>query len=103
MLNSINLVFSNHPFIILAAVIFVGMFIPLSIISEYIFFEPFVLMYVPYDRLIGFSLIVAVSAMAGLVLSMNVYRIKILHRTRKMGQGLLGSIIGASAGVFGNY
>ena len=99
MLNSINLVFSNHPFIILAAVIFVGMFIPLSIISEYIFFEPFVLMYVPYDRLIGFSLIVAVSAMAGLVLSMNVYRIRILHRTRKMGQGLLGSIIGASAGA----
>jgi len=38
--------------------------------------------------------------MAGMVLTMNIYRIKALgNKTRKMGGGVLGSIIGASAGA----
>ena len=35
----IKLVFSDYRYIILAAAIFVGMLIPLSIISEFIFFD----------------------------------------------------------------
>jgi len=78
------------------------MFIPLSIISEYIFLEPYLVIYVPIDSIFPFSLIVAVSVLSGMVLTMNIYRVRILRNsTKKMGGGVLGSIIGSSAGACG--
>jgi len=78
------------------------MFIPLSIISEYIFLQPFLVTYIPIDSIFGFSSIVAVSALAGIVLTMNIYRVRILRNSsKKMGGGVLGSIIGSSAGACG--
>ncbi|MBM3911244.1 MAG: hypothetical protein FJ356_06305 [Thaumarchaeota archaeon] len=69
-------------------------------VSEYIFIKPYLVMDIPSDRIIGFSLIVALSVLSGLVIAMNAYRIKILHnQARKMSGGLFGSIIGASAGA----
>ncbi len=57
-------------------------------------------MHVEPDRAFGFALIIAVSIMSGLVLGMNVYRIRILRNSaKKMGGGLFGSVIGASAGA----
>ena len=87
--------------IILAAAIFVGMLIPLLIISEYVFLEPYLISHLPSGTEFGFSLIVILSAMAGLVLSMNVYRINAFRNTpkKKMGGGVLGSIVGAAAGA----
>ena len=100
MMQTLKLVFSNYKYLILAVIISVGLFVPLSIISEYIFLKPYLVMNVPSDRAFGFSLIVAVSVLSGMVIAMNVYRIKTLHnQARKMGGGLFGSIIGASAGA----
>jgi len=88
--------------VIVACIIFVAMFIPLSIISEYIFIEPYLVMYIPTDSIFGFSLIVAVSILSGMVLTMNIYRVRILRNSsKKMGGGVLGSIIGSSAGACG--
>ncbi len=97
----IKLVFSNYRYIILATAIFVGMLIPLSIISEFIFLEPYVITYIPSDQALSFFLIVVLSALAGLVLSMNVYRINAFRNSpkKKMGGGIFGSIIGAAAGA----
>lgn len=92
--------FSDYKYAIIAAVISVGLFIPLSIISEYIFVEPILLIHITQDRIVGFLLIVAISALSGIVLAMNVYRIRVLQKsTKKMGTGLFGSIVGASAGA----
>ncbi len=100
--QAIKVVFSNYQYVILASIIFVGLLIPLLIISEYIFLEPYIIGHIAQDRELGFFLIVLVSALSGLVLAMNVYRIKILRSaTRKMGGGLFGSIIGTIAGVCG--
>jgi len=78
------------------------MFIPLSIITEYIFLEPYLVMYIPTVSIFGFSLIVAVSVLSGIVLTMNIYRVRILlNSSKKMGPGILGSIIGSSAGACG--
>lgn len=86
----------------MASIVFIAMLIPLLIISEYLFLEPYVLIYVPYERGLGFFLIIAVSAVSGVVLAMNVYRIKALRNSsKKIGGGVLGSIIGASAGACG--
>jgi len=100
-LSQINkLVFSNPSYVILASVIFVGLLFPLLIISEFIFLEPYLIFHVSYDRISGFVLIVAVSALSGIVLSMNVFRIKKLRSgVKKMGGGFFGSIVGASAGA----
>ncbi len=98
----LRMIFSNFRYLILSAIISLGLFVPLSIISEYIFTSPYLVMSVSLDSLLGFVLIIAVSVLSGIVVSMNVYRIKILQQSRnKIGGSLFGSIIGASAGACG--
>ena len=76
------------------------MFVPLSIISEFLFVEPFVIFHVIEDRVTSFVLIVSISLMSAIVIPMNIYRIRILQKsTTKIGGSLVGSIIGASAGI----
>jgi len=99
-LTMFTIIFSKFNYTILAAIISVSIFISLSVISEYIFFEPYFIIHIPTDRLIGFVLIIGVSIMSGLVVSMNVYRIKKLQTNmKKMKGGFLGLIIGASGGA----
>ena len=99
-MKNIKLVFSSAAYIILAGVIFFGMVIPLLMLSEFIFVEPFFTFHIPYGQTFGFVLILAVSVMSAIVIPMNVYRIRTLQKsTSKIGGGVLGSIIGASAGI----
>jgi len=101
MVQTIKLVFSNHQYIVLASVIFVSMLIPLSIVSEYIFLEPYIVAHLPSGSELGFVLIVIVSGLSGLVIAMNVFRIKALRNRskKKLSSGVFGSIIGAAAGI----
>ena len=92
--------FSSYPYAILAAIIFVSMLIPLSILSEFIFIKPFFIFHVTESSAFSFALIVAVSIMSAIVIPMNIYRIKTLQKsTSKIGGSIIGSIIGASAGI----
>ena len=76
------------------------MFIPLSILAEFLFIEPFIVFYIIEDSAISFALIISISVKSAIVIPMNVYRIKILQKnTAKIGGSILGSIIGASAGI----
>lgn len=94
------MIFSDFRYLVLAMLISVSLFIPLAIVSEYIFTEPYFIINISQDSILGFVLIIAVSMLSGVVISMNVYRIKLLHQSKsKMGGSLLGSIIGASAGA----
>ncbi len=97
---ALKLVFLNHRYVALSGVIFVAMFIPLSYIAEYLFFQPMFVFFVPIYSVFGFLLIVIVSVLTSLVLSMGIYRIQILKSKKKnMSSGFIGSIIGASAGA----
>ena len=92
--------FSNYSYTILSGIIFICMFIPLSILAEFLFIEPFIVFYIIEDKAISFALIISISVMSAIVIPMNVYRIKILQKnTAKIGGSILGSIIGASAGI----
>ncbi len=96
----LKIVYTDRKYLVLAIMISVGFFIPLSIISEFIFISPYLIMHIPPDGILGFVLIVAVSVLSGVVISMNVYRIRLLQQSKtKMGGSLFGSIIGASAGA----
>ena len=101
MAQMIKIVFSDYRYIILAAAIFVGMLIPLLIISEFIFLEPYIISHLPSGSEFSFSLIVILSALSGLVLAMNVYRINSFRNTpkKKVSGGVFGSLIGAAAGA----
>lgn len=100
MANTFKLVFSNFKFIALSIVIFAPMLIGLLIMSEYIFLEPYVVSHLPSGTEFGFALIVILSILSAIVIPMNVFRIKLLHNSKKkMGGGIAGSIIGAAAGA----
>jgi uncharacterized membrane protein YraQ (UPF0718 family) len=76
------------------------MLIPLSILSEFIFTEPFFIINITESSSISFMLILGVSIMSAIVIPMNVYRIKTLQKnSSKIGGSIIGSIIGASAGI----
>ena len=92
--------FSSTAYTIMAVVIFFVMLIPLLILSEFIFVEPFFTFHIPYGQGFGFVLILAVCVMSAIVIPINIYRIKILQKsTSKIGTSIFGSIIGASAGI----
>ena len=92
--------FSSTAYTILAGVIFFVMLIPLLMLSEFIFVEPFFTFHIPHGQGFGFVLILAVCVMSAIVIPMNIYRIRTLQKsTSKIGGGVLGSIIGASAGI----
>ena len=98
--QALSLVFSNHNYIALSIAIFVSLFLFLSITSQFIFLQPNFLFYVPSDGILNFSLIVLISALSGLVISISIYRIRLLGESlKKSGTGFLGSMIGASAGA----
>ena len=76
------------------------MLLPISILSEFIFIEPFFIFSITEHSAFSFVLVLGVSIMSAIVIPMNVYRIKALQKnTSKIGGSLLGSIVGASAGI----
>lgn len=100
MMQTIKLVFSNFKYVLLASIIFVSMVIGLLILSEYIFLEPYIVSHLPVGTELGFVLILLLSALSGLVIPMNIFRINILKSSKqKMGGGIVGSIVGAAAGA----
>ena len=79
---------------------FAGLFLPLIYLTEYLFFEPYLLFYVAEYDVANFLLILTICILTGLVLSMSIFRIRFLQAsTKKLRSGLLGSIIGAGAGA----
>ena len=96
----LKLVYSNYSYMIMAIAIFALMLFGLLLLSEYIFLEPYFVGHIPNGTEFGFSLIVIISGLSGLVLPMNIYRIKILKSTkRKLGGSVFGSFLGTAAGA----
>jgi len=101
-MKALKLVFSNKKYIVLSVLIFVGMFVPLMIFLQYIFYEPYLVFSVSGSDLFNFFLVVIISALTALVLSMGIYRMRLLQtRARNMRAGIMGSFIGVSAGTLG--
>jgi len=97
--NSFKLVFSNYTYVVISAIIFLGLFFPLSIISEYLFLEPYIIFSVYSNTAFNFSLILILSVIAGIVVSMNIFRIKLIKKVKKIGTSITGTVVGASAGA----
>ena len=93
-------VYSHKEYLVLSISIFVVILISLSIVSEFIFFSPVFVFYIPPYAIFDFVLIAIIGALSGIVTSLAIYRVHILSNSvRKSGTGFFGSIIGASAGA----
>ena len=97
--NTFEIVYSNPSYIIIAIGIFALLFFPLITISEFLFFEPFVVFSIYPETTLSFSLIIILSFFSALAVSMNIYRAKLIKETKKMGSSIIGTLIGASAGA----
>ncbi|MBC8251592.1 MAG: hypothetical protein H8E89_08405 [Candidatus Nitrosopelagicus sp.] len=99
MTNTFGIIYSSPFYILLAIGIFALLFFPLIIISEFLFFEPFIVFSIYPETTLSFSLIIVLSFFSALAVSMNIYRVKLIKETKKIGSSIIGTIIGASAGA----
>ena len=97
--NTFGIIYSNPSYILILIGIFFLLFIPLIIISEFLFFEPFLVFSIYPETTLSFSLIVILSLFSAFAVSMNIYRVKLIKETKKIGSSIVGTIIGASAGA----
>ena len=98
--QALGLVFSNVSYTMLAIGVFVGLFLFLAYMSQFLFFEPKFLLYVQESEILNFILIVVIASLSGLVASLSIYRTRLLGESvKKSGSGFLGTTIGASAGA----
>ena len=96
--NTVGIIYSNPSYILILIGIFFLLFIPLITISEF-FFEPFLVFSIYPETTLSFSLIVTLSLFSAFAVSMNIYRVKLIKETKKIGSSIIGTIIGASAGA----
>ena len=96
-LLSFKQVFHNKFYIFLASLIFTLFWIVFSVLGELLFFTPVFVFHLPSDAIPIFVLSNVISALMGIVLSMNVY---VLKNTRvKMNKSsFIGSSVGMAAG-----
>ena len=97
--NTFETVYSNYTYILIAIGIFFLLFFPLITISEFLFFEPFIVFSIYPETTLSFLLIVILSFFSALAVSMNIYRVKLIKKNKKIGSSIIGTIIGASAGA----
>lgn len=99
-MQTLKLVFSSYFYVVLSIALFTVLLIGLLTLSEYVFFEPYVIGYIPQGTEFGFVLIIILSVLSALVIPMNIYRINILKKSKaKMSGGVFGSFVGSVAGA----
>ncbi|QLH06346.1 hypothetical protein [Nitrosopumilus ureiphilus] len=97
MISSFKQVFQNKFYIFLASVIFTLFWIMFSVFGELLFFTPVFVFYLPSDAISVFILSNTISALMGIILSMNIYVLK--NTTVKMNKSsFMGSSVGMMAG-----
>lgn len=97
-----SLVYHKKKYVIFSLVISVGLFLSLSVFSQFIFTTPYFVFYVPSYAILDLSLIVIISVLSGLVASSSIYRFKNSNISlKKSGASFFGPVLGASAGACG--
>ncbi len=96
-LSSFKLVFHNKFYIFLASIIFTLFWITFNVLGELLFFTPVFVFYLPSDAIFVFVLSNVISALMGIVLSMNVYVLK-NTKTKMNKSSFVGTTVGMTAG-----
>ena len=99
MSNPLRIVYSNTSYILISIGIFFLLFIPLILISEFLYIEPFLVFSIYSETVLSFVLIIILSFFSAVAVSLNIYRVKLIKETKKLGTSIIGTIFGASAGA----
>ena len=78
---STRMVFSNWPYIVIAAAVVALFWIIFNVLDQLLFFSPVLAFYLPSDAVAGFILSNIMSILMGIVVSMNVY---VLRHSKKL-------------------
>ena len=97
--NTFQIVYSGYNYVLIAIGIFLLLFLTLITISEFLFLQPFVTLVVYPETFVSFLLIIILSIFSAIAISLNIYRVKLIKETKKIGSSIVGTIFGASAGV----
>ena len=97
--NPFVIVFSSPSYIFTSIGIFFLLLLPLITISEFLYLEPFLVFSIYSETILSFILIVILSCLSAVAVSLNIYRVKLIKETKKLGTTILGTIFGASAGA----
>ncbi|MFY9300576.1 MAG: hypothetical protein WAO91_05255 [Candidatus Nitrosotenuis sp.] len=96
----LKLVFKNPAYVAIIVSIVAPLLAVLLNVQQYLFFEPYLVLHVPSDRVFNFTLLVIVSVLIALVLTVATYQIRLLRSiNRHTGGGVASSFVGAGAGV----
>ena len=87
-------------YLVISGSIFALMLVLLFSAQGYLFFEPFLIFHIPQGMFASFISIIVVSGLIGLVISLTIFQICAQKAsTKKTSTGLVGSLIGAGAGI----
>jgi hypothetical protein len=73
---STKMVFSNWPYIAIAAAVAALFWIIFNVFDQLLFFSPVLVFYLPNDAVVGFVISNITAILMGMVVSMNVYLLK---------------------------
>src|SRR2546430_5545903 len=93
---STKMVFSNWPYIAIAAAVAALFWIIFNVFDQLLFFSPVLVFYLPSDALAGFILSNITSILMGIVVSMNVY---VLRHSMKRKLSVSSLFSGSSLSV----
>ena len=93
---STKMVFSNWPYIAIAAAVAALFWITFNVFDQLLFFSPVLVFYLPSDALAGFILSNITSILLGIVVSMNVY---VLRHSKKLKVSLSSLFSGSTLSV----
>ena len=84
-------VYSKKKYICISVATFAGLFVLLSIVSEFIFLSPVFVFYIPPYAIVDFVLIVAISFLSAIVTSFSIYRIRMNNNGLKIRNWFFGA------------
>ena len=95
-MQSTKMVFSNWPYIAIAAAVAALFWIIFNVFDQLLFFSPVLVFYLPSDAVAGFLLSNITSILLGIVVSMNVY---VLRHSMKRKLSISSLFSGSSLSV----
>ncbi len=97
--QTLKIVYSNALSWVISISLFSALFVFMLYAREFLFFEPFFTFQLPVDWIPSFILIIIVSGLVALVTSLAVFQMRTVKANSRTGTGVIGSVLGVSAGV----
>lgn len=96
-------IFKHATYSLTAILVALSVGAALLLLDGYLFYQPYLVLYVPAENQVNFALILAIAALAGFAVTLNIhlFRSQTLSVSRRETSGVAGSMVGLVSGVCG--